>query len=175
MSLTMQKILAGFLGALLLIKGLDLIVDGLMPVEVEQAASTGAGSAEAATPAKPAAPEKPLVERLAAADVKKGEQIATKCQSCHTFNQGGPTRVGPNLYGVVGRDKATLAGFAFSDALKKLGGAWTDADLDDWLTRPGAMAKGTKMTFAGLPDGQDRADMIAYLRSISPNAPPLAK
>lgn len=174
MSLTLQKILAGALFALMLIKGMDLIVDSFMPTGIEQAESTGKGAAEAVA-ATPAAPAKPLPERLAAADAKKGEEVAKKCASCHTFNQGGPTRVGPNLYGVVGRAKASEAGFAYSDPVKALGGNWTYEDLDKWFEKPSAMANGTKMGFAGLPDGQDRADLIAYLKSISPNAPPLPK
>ncbi len=172
MSMIIQKLLAGALFALMLIKGMDLIIDSFMPVEVERAASTG-GAAEAATAAAPAAPEKPLPVRLASADAKKGEDVAKKCQSCHTFNQGGPTRVGPNLFGVVGRAKASLAGFAYSDALKKVGGDWTYDDLDKWIAKPTSYAPGTKMAFAGIADGQDRADVIAYLRSISPQAPPL--
>jgi len=173
MSLMLQKILAGVLFALILIKGMDLVVDSLMPVEVAQAPSKpSAGEASAATPAQPAAPEKPLPVRLASADPAKGEDVAKKCASCHTFNQGGPTRVGPNLYGVLGRAKASVAGFAYSDALKKLGGDWSYADLDKWLEKPAAMVPGTKMTFAGIDDGQQRADVIAYLKTVSPNAPP---
>ncbi|HEY1723241.1 MAG TPA: cytochrome c family protein [Magnetospirillaceae bacterium] len=172
MSLTLQKILAGVLFALMLIKGMDLIINDFMPVEVEQAASKGGAVAVAA--AAPA-PEKPLPARLAAADPKKGEQESSKCASCHTFNPGGPVRVGPNLAGVVGRDKASVAGFSYSDALKKVGGKWDYESLDKWLEKPAAFASGTKMTFAGLSDGQDRADLIAYLKSISPDAPPFPK
>lgn len=173
MSLTIQKILAGVLFALMLIKGMDLVIDSFMPVEVERPASTGAAVASTnAAPAAPAAPEKPLPVRLASADPKKGEDITKKCQSCHTFNEGGPIRVGPNLYGVLGRPKGTFPGFAYSDAIKKLGGDWTYEDLDKFLTKPSAFAPGTKMGFAGLPDGQDRADVIAYLHTISPKAPP---
>jgi len=172
MSLTLQKLLAGVLFALMLVKGMDIIINSFMPVEVEQAASKGGGAAPAAAQAATAAPEKPLPARLAAADVGKGQQITSKCSSCHTFNQGGPTRVGPNLYGVVGRAKASETGFAYSDALKKLGGNWTYEDLDKWIEKPSGFAPGTKMGFAGLSDGQERADVIAYLKSISPNAPP---
>ena len=174
MSLTMQKLLAGVLGALMLIKVMDLVIDSFMPTEIAQEASKG-GAAQAATPAQPAAPAQPLPVRLASADAKKGEDIVKKCASCHTFNQGGPTRVGPNLYGIVGRAKAAESGFAYSDALKKLGGNWGYDDLDKWIEKPSEMAPGTKMGFAGIPDGQQRADVIAYLKSISPDAPPPPK
>ena len=171
MNMMLQKILAGVLFALMLVKGMDLVIDSFMPVAVEHPASKGEGAATAA--AAPAAPEKPLPERLAAADPKKGAEVAKKCASCHSFNEGGKTVVGPNLFGIVGRAKASEAGFAYSDAVKKLGGNWGYEDLDKWIAKPAAMAQGTKMTFAGLSDGQDRADVIAYLKSISPNAPPL--
>ena len=173
MSVTLQKLLAGVLFALMLIKGMDLVINSFMPVAVEQAPSKGGAAPIAAAP-KPA-PEKPLPERLAAADVAKGKELTSKCASCHTFNEGGPTRVGPNLYGVVGRPKGSEPGFSYSDAVKKLGGDWTYADLDKWLTKPSEFAPGTKMGFAGLSDGQERADIIAYLKSISPKAPPFPK
>ena len=141
-----------------------------MPVEVEHAASKGGAEAPAAAAgaAQAATPEKPLAVRLASADPKKGEVVAKKCASCHTFNDGGPTRVGPNLYGIVGRAKASVAGFAYSDTVKALGGNWGYDELDKWIEKPVAMAAGTKMTFAGLADGQDRADLIAYLKNDQP-------
>ena len=170
MSMMLQKILAGVLFALMLIKGMDLIVDSFMPVAVEHPASAAEGAPAAA--AAPAAPEKPLSVRLAAADPKKGADVAKKCASCHSFTDGGKTVVGPNLFGIVGRAKASVAGFAYSDPIKALGGNWTYEDLDKWILKPSAMANGTKMTFAGIGDGQDRADLIAYLKTISPSAPP---
>jgi cytochrome c len=169
MNLTLQKIAGGVLFALILIKGLDLIIDPAVPVPNPVAEG---GSASAPAPAAPAEADKPLAVRLASADPKNGEAITAKCASCHTFNQGGAARVGPNLYGIVGRAKHSVPGFAYSDAVQKLTGDWTYDDLDKWIEKPSAMASGTKMTFAGLPSGQDRADLIAYLKSISPGAPP---
>jgi len=164
MSMMVQKVLAGILFGLMLVKGMDLVIDSFMPVETPHAESKG--GAGAAAPAAAPAPEKPLADRLAAADVKKGEDASKKCTSSHTFNEGGPTRVGPNLFGVFGRAKASVAGFAYSDAVKKLGGDWTADALDKWIAKPAAMASGTKMTFAGLDDGQQRADLIAYLKTL---------
>ena len=169
LSLTLQKILAGILGALMLMKVMDLLLDHV--IVVPETATTISASGPAAAPAAPK-PEEPLPVRLAKASADHGKDLTSQCQSCHTFNQGGRTLVGPNLYGVVGRAKATEAGFSYSDAIKKLGGNWGYDDLDKWLTSPQTDAPGTKMTFAGLRDGQDRADVIAYLKSISPSAPP---
>jgi cytochrome c len=111
----------------------------------------------------------------AAAKVDAGKATAKVCQTCHTFEKGGPNRIGPNLYGIVGDEIAhDRGGFAFSDALKKKGGTWTVDNLNAWLTSPQAFAKGTKMTFAGLSKAQDRANVIAYLNSLSDNPKPLA-
>lgn len=98
---------------------------------------------------------------------ERGKEIAqTQCGACHTFNKGGGTRVGPNLYGVYGTKIAGKPGFSFSAALKKHTGVWDKADLDDWLKNPNAFAPGTYMTFPGLPSQQQRDDVIAYLKSL---------
>lgn len=103
---------------------------------------------------------------LAAADPAKGEATFKKCTSCHNADQGGANGIGPNLYGVLGEPIAAgRGGFAFSDALKGKGGTWDDATMDAWLTSPKAFAPGTKMTFAGISDAQERANVIAYLKS----------
>ncbi len=95
---------------------------------------------------------------------RRRPKTTPRCTTCHTFDKGGPNRVGPNLYGIVGDEIAHgRGGFAFSDALKAKGGTWTVDNLNAWLTNPQAFAKGTKMTFAGFPKAKDRADVIAYL------------
>jgi len=105
---------------------------------------------------------------LAAGDPAKGAQVFNKCKSCHTIDAGAPNGIGPNLHGVVGEKIGQGAnGFAFSDALKSVGGTWDEAKLDKWLTSPRTFAPGTKMTFAGLPKAEDRADVIAYLKQQS--------
>ncbi|MBW8785952.1 MAG: cytochrome c family protein [Novosphingobium sp.] len=119
-----------------------------------------------------AAAETPIATRLAAADPAKGGDVFKKCTSCHTVNQGGANGIGPNLYGVVGDSVAQgRGGFAFSDALKSKGGKWDFATLDAWLKNPREFAPGTKMTFAGISDGQDRANVIAYLNTQGSNLP----
>lgn len=123
------------------------------------------------TPAGPAVPMD-FGTLLAAADPARGERTAQVCASCHTFNPGGPNRVGPNLHGVVGRRYAAHPGFAYSTALAGAGGQWTYDALDRFLASPGRAIAGTKMSFAGLRNPRDRAQVIAYLASVSPGAPP---
>jgi cytochrome c len=172
MGITLQKIAGAVLFALILVISLNLLVNGILPVTSEKPSTSGAVAPESPTPASGGGPEKPLGQRLAGANTQTGQATAKVCQSCHNFVEGAGAKVGPDLYGVVGRPKASASGFAYSDALKKKGGDWTYDDLDNFLTKPSAFAPGTKMTFAGLPDADKRADVIAYLKSISPNAPP---
>lgn len=109
---------------------------------------------------------------LAAADPAAGEKVFAKCSSCHTATQGGANGIGPNLYATVGEAVATgKAGFAFSDALKAKGGKWDFDSLNAWLTSPRKYAPGTKMTFAGLSNPKDRADVILYLNQQGSNLP----
>jgi cytochrome c len=108
---------------------------------------------------------------LASADVAAGEKVFAKCVACHTINQGGANGIGPNLHGTVGKPLGGHAGFAYSDALKSVGGTWTFEQMDKWLTSPRTFANGTKMSFAGLSKPEDRANVIAYLNSQGSNLP----
>ena len=109
---------------------------------------------------------------LASADVAAGEKVFAKCAACHTSNQGGANGIGPNLYATVGEAIGQgKGGFAFSDALKSKGGNWTFENLDHWLTSPREFAPGTKMTFAGLGNPVDRANLIAWLNTQGSNLP----
>ena len=122
----------------------------------------------------PAEPVASIAVRLAKADPAAGEAFAKKvCGICHTFTEGGKAIVGPNLYNVVGGPHAHMAGFNYSDGMKAKAGDWTFADLDAWLTKPSAYVPGTRMTFPGIPDPQLRANVIAWLRSLSPDPVPL--
>lgn len=114
----------------------------------------------------------PLATLLASADVAHGATVFKKCAACHTVDAGGANGIGPNLHGVLGEAIGQGAGgFAFSDALSSVGGQWTFDQMDAWLQSPRKFAPGTKMTFAGLGDPQDRADVIAYLNSQGSNLP----
>ena len=131
---------------------------------------------EAAAPAgqPPPAALPPVANLLAKADVSAGEAYAKKvCTSCHTFTEGGKAGVGPNLYNVVGGPHAHMVGFDYSAALKSKTGPWTFDELNEWLHKPSAYAPGTKMSFAGISNDQERANVIDYLHTLSPNPEPL--
>ena len=130
-----------------------------------QAAATG--------PAEKAAPEEPIEKLLASATVDRGQTVAKQCSACHTFTKGGPNGIGPNLYGIVGRPRASEPGFSYSDPMKAKGGEWTIDDLNKFLTSPKEFIPGTKMTFPGLPRANQRADAIAYLNTLADNPKPL--
>jgi cytochrome c len=113
-----------------------------------------------------------------AANAANGAMIAERCAACHDWSKGGPNKIGPNLYGVVGRPRASHPGFDYSPAMKAKGGTWTYADLFQFLKQPQIFIPGTKMTFGGLPKAQDRLDVIAFLRmqadTPAPFPPPSA-
>src|SRR3990170_2412327 len=117
--------------------------------------------------------ERPIAVYLAAADPAKGEQVFKKCAACHNADPGGPNALGPNLYCVMGKPHAAHPGFAFSDALKGVPGTWTWDAMSAWLANPKKYAPGTKMTFAGLGNPQDRADVMAFLNARSASPLPL--
>jgi cytochrome c len=114
-----------------------------------------------------------LAALLATGSPEAGATVAKKCAACHTFEEGGANKIGPGLWGVVGRDIASAEGFAYSDALASREGAWDYESLGQFLAAPKGWAPGTKMAFAGVKDEEDLANLILHLRALSPEAPPM--
>jgi cytochrome c len=131
-----------------------------------KAAPAGGAPAEAAL--------EPIGPLLAKANPDDGANLAKQCAACHTFDKGGPNRVGPNLYGVIGGPHAHAEGFQYSKVMEGMHDKkWEYEELNKFLANPKAYAPGTKMTFAGLRKPEQRADVIAFLRSKSDSPPPL--
>jgi len=178
-SFEINKIVASVLLALIVAWVSGLLANKLIESKAPAKTAVAVATAPAQPPAQPTAGEQaggpePLKPLLASASVDAGKDVAKKCAACHTFEKGGPNRVGPNLWGIVDDEVAHDRNYAFSDALKKKGGNWTVDALNEWLWKPAAYVKGTKMTFVGLPKPKDRADVIAYLNSLSDAPKPLA-
>lgn len=109
--------------------------------------------------------EQPIAFYLASADPAKGEQVFKKCAACHNVDQGGANALGPALFGTMGKQVAGHPGFPYSDALKSVGGTWDWEKMSAWLANPKRFAPGTKMTFAGLSNPQERADLMLWMNS----------
>lgn len=166
--------LGSVLFAMLLVALSNLVLSPRNPRVPGYALPTSGPKTEAA--AQPAgAPEEPLPVLLAKADAKKGEQYAKVCQTCHNFEKGAGPKIGPPLYGVVGRPIASIPGFAYSDSLKSVGGDWTYEEINKMITNPKSVAPGTKMTFPGESEPQRRADILAYLQTLSDSPVPFPK
>jgi cytochrome c len=138
------------------------------PKELEKQAYIIASEAPVAvsTAALPTGPE-PVMAMLASASADAGKKVTKKCAACHSFTKGGPNKVGPNLWNIVGGKPALMAGYKYSGAMKSMSVNWEFEELNKFLYKPKAYLKGTKMSFAGLKKASDRAAVIAYLTSLS--------
>jgi cytochrome c len=172
--LLLNKILAGFLTAGIVLWGANRIASVVVHTEPpEKAAIPIAGMQTAVAPAAAAGPAS-VVPLIASADVAKGQAfVQQQCSACHTLNQGGADGVGPNLYAVLGRPMFS-GSFSYSAAVKaKAKGSWNYDNLNAWLNDPTGFAPGTEMSYSGIKNTQTRADVIAYLRTLSSNPVPL--
>jgi len=174
-SFELNKILGAVLGTCLVLLSLNIAANAIFaPHKPEKPGFDIAVPEQAATEtaAKPE-PAEPIAVRLANSDPKRGEAAAKQCASCHTFEKGGPNRVGPNLFGIVNRAKGSHEGFNFSAAMKGKGGNWTYEDLDQFLAAPKAFVPGTSMSFAGMTRPNQRADLINFLHTLADSPAPL--
>ncbi|MGC2125154.1 MAG: cytochrome c family protein, partial [Xanthobacteraceae bacterium] len=175
-SFEINKVLGALLGTCLVLVAVHIASEAIFTREAPakpgyEIAVKEEASGGAATPAAPV--EQPIEALLASASPERGANVAKQCQACHNFQEGQGAKVGPDLYGVVGRPVASAPGFNYTAAIKKLGGTWSFDALNKWLTKPSADAPGTAMTFAGISNEKQRADVIAYLNTLSPHPMPL--
>jgi cytochrome c len=169
-----NKIFAALLVAGIIASFIGFLGDEIMhPHELEENAFVVEGVEPAAGGAQKKAGPEPILALIAAADIARGEKLSRACAACHNFDQGGANGVGPNLWGVVGSNKGAHAGFSYSDGMASKGGKWGYAELNQFLWKPKAYVAGTKMNYIGLKKPEDRAAMIAWLRTKSSSMLPL--
>ncbi len=166
-----NKILGFVLGTALFIQAVHIIDGAFTGKEAKSGSEVAAKSEQPESGASSAQ----INSLLGTASADRGAQVAKQCQACHNFEEGQGPKVGPDLYGVVGRKIASVPGFNYSAALKSKNGTWDFSALNAWLSKPTAYAPGTAMTFAGLSNDKQRADVIAYLDTLSKNPVPLPK
>ncbi len=176
-SFELNKIAGAVLGTCLFLLSINMLSGAIFHAkkpekpgyEVAAAEPAAAGGAAQAA----VGPVDPIEVRLASASAEKGANAAKKCIACHDLSKGGPNKVGPNLWNIVGANRAHLGNFAYSAGLKSMGGNWDVAALDKFLANPKGEVKGTTMAFAGVTRPAERADLIAYLNSLADSPKPL--
>ena len=180
MNIELNKIAGAGLSTLLVVMALNMgagivftpkkpAVPGFDLPSLEPAAAGGAGAPAAAA-------EEPIAVRLAKADVAKGEKAVGACKACHTFEKGGANKVGPHLFEVYGRNEGSVEGFAYSSAMKgRSDKSWDAEALDHFIKNPRQYVPGTIMSFAGVSRPDTRADIVAYLNTLSDSPKPLPK
>lgn len=169
-----NKVAGSVLAALLVVFGVHLLGHGLYhaheldhdayPIALPDSEGGAAGGEEEAP--------LDLGTLMASADAGAGERVARQCASCHTFEQGGDTMTGPNLWNVVGRARGGVAGFGYSDAMASAGGSWSYEHLFDFLENPRGVIDGTSMSFGGIRREDQRANLLAYLSTLSDSPAP---
>ncbi|MDC9823235.1 cytochrome c family protein [Devosia sp. ZB163] len=179
-SFELNKIIGAVLGTLLFVMGVGFLAEAIYsPIEGRgpgyALAEAEAGDGHGGAAAEAEAPAVPIGVLLASADPAAGQAAARKCTSCHNFEEGAGNKQGPELYGVVGRVEGSHPGFAYSDGMlehQKNGDVWSYENLDAFLTSPKTYTPGTKMNFGGIKDPVERANILAYLATLSPSPVP---
>ncbi len=176
-SFEFNKLIGALLGAVFVVFSISLISDSIFaaPVPEKEGFIIEAADAEAGT-AEQAAPAESIAVLLVSADADAGAAVFKKCGACHTADSGGPNKVGPNLWNIVNRPVASHEGFSYSAAMKAFaegGTVWDYDHLDHFLASPKGLVKGTAMGFAGVKKPEERANLIAYLRTLSDSPAPL--
>jgi cytochrome c len=174
-----NKLIGAFLGAVFVVFSVGIVSDAIFaaPHPEKEGFIIEAAEPEAGAAGEAASAEEPIAVRLATADPVAGEAVHKKCTACHTTEKGGPNKVGPNLWDIVNRPVASHEGFAYSTPMKEFsqGGSvvWDYDHLDQFLTSPKGLVKGTAMGFAGVKNPAERANLIAYLRTLADTPAPL--
>jgi cytochrome c len=178
MSLEFNKVAGAVLGSLVFVMGVGFVADLIFSVEHPEepgyqiAVAEDVGTAEAA----PAAAEvEPIAVRLAAADVARGEALGRGCVACHTLDASDTNKVGPGLWNLINRPAGVHGGFTYSSAMVEFGqnNVWDYEHLDAFIAAPRQVVSGTKMAYAGMRSPEDRANLIAFLRTLADNPEPL--
>jgi cytochrome c len=179
-SFEINKLIGGLLGTVFVVFSVGIVSDALFASPAPEKPGFAIEATEEPAeggPAAPAAEAKPIADLLANANVEAGAAVFKKCQACHSGEKGGPNKVGPDLWDLIDRPVAEHGGFAYSAGMKDFskGGAekWTYDNINHFLLSPKKFVKGTAMGFAGLPKDEDRANVIAYLRTLSDSPKPL--
>jgi cytochrome c len=168
-----NKIIGAIFCAVLLVIAVSFLGKSLVQPKKHSSTIVTAAAPAPAPKAKKVIPVDPVGPLLASASVDSGKKQANKCTACHALQKGGKSKLGPPLWDIVGRKPGAMAGFRYSPGMAKMGGAWDYETLNRFLNKPKKFVPGTKMGFGGIPKAKDRANLIAFLRSLSDQPKPL--